>query len=92
VESHYDAATEDLVLTLRNTGTAMGEISIRPLAYSDAPARRYQIAPAGTIEDRWAIAASDHWYDVELRGGSAVWRLAGHAETGRISRSDPAMG
>jgi phospholipase C len=92
VESRYDDATEELVLTLRNTGTAAGEISIRPLAYSDAPARQYEIAPAATVEDRWAIAASDHWYDVELRNGAAVWRLAGHAETGRISRSDPAMG
>jgi phospholipase C len=92
VESHYDAATEELVLNLRNTGMATSEISIKPLAYSDTPARRHQIAPAGTIEDRWPIAAGDHWYDVELRSGSAVWRLAGHAETGNISRSDPAIG
>jgi phospholipase C len=92
VESRYDAATGDLVLALRNTSVTVAEISIRPLAYSNAPAHRHQIAPAGTVEDRWPIAASDHWYDVELRGGSAVWRLAGHAETGRTSRSDPAMG
>ena len=42
--------------------------------------------------------AFDHYFGT-LRGvsgfsdcGSAVWQLAGHIETGRISRSDPAMG
>src|SRR6185437_6918213 len=91
VESRYDDAAQDLVLAFRNTGAKARGISIKPLAYSNAPSRRHRIAPGQTVEDRWAIAASDHWYDVELRSGSAVWRLAGHAETGRISRSDPAM-
>jgi phospholipase C len=44
------------------------------------------------VESRWPIAASDHWYDIEVRNGSAVWQLAGHMETGRASRSDPALG
>ena len=44
------------------------------------------------LEDRWPVAASDHWYDIEARSGDAVWQLAGHMETGRTSRSDPAIG
>jgi phospholipase C len=92
VESRYDAASQELVLALRNTGAAAVEISARPLAYSGAPARSYHLAAAEMVEDRWPIAASDHWYDIELASGRAVWRLAGHVETGRTSRSDPALG
>ena len=92
IETRYDATTQELVLMLRNSAVAAREIVTRPLAYSGASARRYRLAPAEMLEDRWAIAASDHWYDIELRSGSAIWQLAGHIETGRISRSDPAIG
>ena len=92
VNSRYDAATQELVVSLRNFGATAREVSIRPLAYTQAPGRRHHLAPAQTIEDRWKIAGSDHWYNIEIRSGSAVWQLAGHIETGRVSRSDPAMG
>jgi phospholipase C len=92
VESLYDMTTQELVCSLRNRGPAAEEISARPLAYSQAPVRRYRLAPDETVEDRWPVVASDHWYDIELRSGSAVWQLAGHIETGRASRSDPALG
>ncbi|WP_139052514.1 phospholipase domain-containing protein, partial [Xanthomonas cannabis] len=41
-----------------------------------------------------ALAASDHWYDVVVEQPGAAFRrrLAGHLETGRPSRSDPALG
>ncbi len=92
IGSRYDDTTEELVLTLRNRSTAEAIIQTRPLAYSHVPARLCSLAPGERQEDRWAIAESDHWYHVELRSGSAVWQLAGHIETGRISRSDPAIG
>jgi phospholipase C len=92
VESRYDAATQELVLLLRNSSAETREITTRPLAYSKAPARTHRLSPAQSLEDRWAIAASDHWYDIELRSGSAVWHWAGHIETGRVSRSDPSLG
>ncbi|MES2295000.1 MAG: phospholipase C, phosphocholine-specific [Pseudomonadota bacterium] len=92
VQSRYDDLAQELVIQLHNPGPAATELIARPLAYIAAPSRRYQLAPGQTRESRWAIAASDHWYDIELRSGAAIWRLAGHMETGRPSRSDPAMG
>jgi phospholipase C len=92
IGSRYEDATEELVLTLRNRSPAEVVIQTRPLAYSHLPARLYILAPGEMREDRWAIAESDHWYDIELGGGSAIWQFAGHIETGRISRSDPAIG
>jgi phospholipase C len=92
VESRYDAAIQELVLILRNSGTMIRGILIRPLAYTNAPTRRRSLAPAEMMEDRWPIGTSNHWYDIELRSGFLVWRLAGHIETGRTSRSDPALG
>jgi phospholipase C len=92
VESHYNEAMQELVLAVNNPGATQSEISVGPRAYASMPIRRYQLAPAGSVESRWPIAASDHWYDIEVRNGSAVWQLAGHMETGRASRSDPALG
>jgi phospholipase C len=91
VESRYNEATQELVLAMNNPGGTQSEISVQALAYASMPVRRYQLAPAGSVESRWPIA-SDHWYDIEIRNGSAVWQLAGHVETGRASRSDPALG
>jgi phospholipase C len=92
MRSRYDAEKQDLVLTLHNSGEAAQDVTIRPIAYSQAPAREYKLTPGETREDRWAIASSDHWYDVAVRSGAATWQLAGHMETGQASRSDPAMG
>ena len=92
IEPRYDAATESLVLRLGNTGSTPVTISIRPRTYMEAPARKHRLAPGMTVEDPWPIAASDHWYDLEAHAGGAVWRFAGHRETGRASWSDPALG
>jgi len=43
------------------------------------------------IEDRWAIAAGGHWYDIGLQCGNHIRRWAGHIETGKTSSSDPAL-
>ena len=91
IQSRYDDVAQELVVQLHNRGSVATEIIARPLAYILAPPRRYQLPPGQTREGRWAIAASDHWYDIELRSSAAIWRLAGHMETGRPSRSDPAM-
>ncbi|MCJ2188465.1 phosphocholine-specific phospholipase C [Novosphingobium beihaiensis] len=39
------------------------------------------------------VAANDHWYDLHVaqEGAALRRRFAGHAETGRASRSDPAL-
>jgi len=41
---------------------------------------------------RVELERSHHWYDVTVSAGQHQWRFAGHAETGRESRSDPAVG
>ncbi|MDB5739172.1 MAG: putative phospholipase c precursor protein, partial [Alphaproteobacteria bacterium] len=92
IATRYEPASSSLVLRLENTGTAPREITIAPRDYSAEPARHYALAPGAVQEDRWAIAGSDHWYDLEARNGDGIWRFAGHCETGRASRSDPAIG
>jgi phospholipase C len=52
----------------------------------------HRLAPGDVLEDRWAIAASGHCYDIALRCASFGRRWAGHVETGKVSRSDPALG
>jgi phospholipase C len=91
-ESRYDQATGELVLVIRNTGNQARDIVTQALRYQAHTSRHHHLALDGVIEDRWAIAASGHWYDVELRCGGLVHRWAGHIETGSTSHSDPALG
>lgn len=92
IATRYDPASDSLVLHLENTGTAPRAITIAPRDYSAEPSCHYALAPGAVQEDRWAIAGSDHWYDLEARSDAAAWRFAGHCETSRASRSDPAIG
>ncbi|NQE60629.1 phosphocholine-specific phospholipase C [Caulobacter sp. RHG1] len=49
----------------------------------------------GVVRSTWDLRGSDHWYDLTLTladDPSFVQRLAGHLETGRISRTDPGIG
>jgi phospholipase C len=91
-ESRYDDATGELVLVIRNTGKDAQEIITQPARYLAEAPRRHMLAPGDMVEDRWAIAASGHWYDIELRCGGLTRRWAGHIETGNPSHSDPALG
>jgi len=92
IESDYDAADQSLVLRLHNSGEAACDITVAPRDYAREPQRNYRLAPGAVLEDRQPIAASDHWYDLEARSTDSTWRFAGHCETGRPSRSDPAIG
>jgi len=85
---------DQLMLQLSNPGTRAITVQVRALDYAD-PAPRASSLAAGEAEQlRFALEASDHWYDlqVELPGTTFRRRLAGHLETGRPSRSDPAIG
>jgi phospholipase C len=92
VESSYDAADQCIVLRLRHDDAKARTVAIRARDYGTAAPRLYQLRAGKVIEDRWPLAQSNHWYDLEVRSGDAAWRLAGHYETGRISSSDPAIG
>ncbi len=83
-----------LVLRLGNRGRAECRLRLRVLDYATAVPATIELAAGQTRELRIDLRASDHWYDlqVELADGAFRRRLAGHLETGRASRSDPAFG
>jgi phospholipase C len=83
VAAQYDAAAQDLVLTLPDGATVHD-------AYSGT---RFVYAKSAT--HRQKIALHDHWYDLTVTEAGKpgyVRRLAGHIETGQASKSDPAIG
>lgn len=85
---------DQLVLQLSNPGTQAITVQVRALDYADPAPRAVSLAAGQAEQLRFALEASDHWYDlqVELPGTTFRRRLAGHLETGRPSRSDPAIG
>jgi phospholipase C len=91
-EGRYDGANDELVLVVRNTSDRSRTIVTRPLRYLTNAPRHHHVAAGEVIEDRWPIAVSGHWYDIDLRCGALHCRWAGHIETGRISQSDPELG
>lgn len=60
--------------------------------YKTGLRRTHHVAPGQAVSDRWEIAVRDHWYDLAVAAGLQAWRFAGHVETGKVSRSDPALG
>ncbi|WDS35972.1 phospholipase C, phosphocholine-specific [Pseudoxanthomonas sp.] len=88
------ASGGQLLLVLDNPGTQARTLEVRALDYGDPTPRRVVLAAGQTERLGFDLAASDHWYDlqVELSGTPFRRRLAGHLETGRPSRSDPAIG
>jgi phospholipase C len=57
--------------------------------------RELTVPPGQAVDLRWDLSASDGWYDlaVTIPGQpSYLRRFAGHVETGRPSRTDPAIG
>ena len=83
-----------LILSLYNRGTTPCTLAIRPRAYRETPSQQISLAPGASRTLHYPVAASDHWYDgvVEEPGSGYARRFAGHVETGRPSRSDPAIG
>lgn len=85
---------DELLVKLANRGSAPRRVVLQALAYGSRPDRSVDLAPGASRTLRYPVAASDHWYDfaVALPGSSWRRRFAGHVETGRPSRSDPAFG
>ncbi|HEY2070350.1 MAG TPA: phospholipase C, phosphocholine-specific [Rhizomicrobium sp.] len=82
-----------LVLTLANRGDVAISVTTAANDYSEEAPRTLTVAPGATVEDRWDVASSAHWYDVSVTSGTTYSRrFAGHFETGRPSLSDPAFG
>ena len=93
VGQDYDAETDALILSLHNRGQAAVTVRVAD-AYAGGAPRRRTLAAGHTLVDLWSIAASGHWYDLTVTvedDPAFIRRLAGHIETGRPSRSDPAL-
>ncbi|WP_306414823.1 phospholipase domain-containing protein [Brevundimonas aurantiaca] len=65
-----------------------------PLSEGEAR-RRLTVRPGAASQSTWDLRGSDHWYDLTVsleNDPTFIQRLAGHVETGRPSRTDPAIG
>jgi phospholipase C len=93
VSHRYDAARQTFEIVLRNEGGR--PVVVRTAdAYAGEGARSLRLAPGAQLVDAWRIDASGHWYDVSITladDTQFLRRIAGHVETGRPSRSDPAL-
>jgi phospholipase C len=65
------------------------------LAAAEPRMRRLTAASGGAARGLWRLDASDGWYDIVVTAPATPGlrhRYAGHLETGRASRTDPAIG
>ncbi|GBQ19959.1 phospholipase C [Gluconacetobacter sacchari DSM 12717] len=84
---------DTVVLRLGHEGAAARAVAVAD-GYRDLR-REVLVPPGGAVEVAIEVAGSDHWYDltvVPAEGGGPLARFAGHRETGRPSRTDPAIG
>jgi phospholipase C len=96
----FDTAQGKLVLTLENHGSSpkVFEVALDdsyPLPPGEARRRIFNIAAGSNLADSWSVKPADHWYDISVtlkdRPGF-LRRFAGHIETGKPSKTDPAIG
>jgi phospholipase C len=82
----------DFAMELTNRGPQPLSLVLKDLAYGQKPLE-FTLLPGASYTARWNIEASHHWYDIGislLQDDAYERRYAGHVETGRASRSDPA--
>lgn len=83
---------DDIVVTMRNTSGPSLPLAITNYYSAEEQPQHMMLAGNQVKAMRLGIAADDHWYDLKLSCRGMSWRFAGHVETGRSSRSDPALG
>lgn len=83
---------DDIVLMLRNTRGPAQALAIGDSYSAEQLPQSLTLAGNETKSLRRNVAVNDHWYDVKVSCRGRTWRFAGHVETGRPSRSDPALG
>jgi phospholipase C len=82
-----------LQVVLRNHGAGPAKVRVAD-AYAAGKARTHVLGPGATLVDTRRIARASSWYDVSVTLPDEprfLRRMAGHMETGRPSRSDPAL-
>lgn len=90
VKAEVERDGQAVLLLVTNVGTA-DVVAVVEDRYTGQK-REHPIAAGQVLRDRWEIAAHDHWYDLGVSANSQSWRFSGHIETGKVSRSDPALG
>jgi phospholipase C len=95
----YNRDHGSIALMIENAGSITATVSIAqsdiyPVGSRQTRVRNYDLKPKTSIRDVWTLAASDGWYDlsVTLAAGTFLRRYAGHVETGKPSKTDPAIG
>jgi phospholipase C len=92
-------ARSRLVVRLAGAGGGSTKVTARmneayPLAEGEA-GQNLVLPSKGVVRSVWDLRGSDHWYDLTVTladDPSFSQRLAGHLETGRVSRTDPGIG
>jgi phospholipase C len=90
----HDKQGSALRVTLRNAGPTPCVFRLTPMAYGEAAASRFEVAPMAEQQVVLSVATSQGWYDFSatLEAQPAYSRrFAGRLETGAPSISDPEM-
>jgi phospholipase C len=93
VVASYDDRRRDIVLIIRNNGTARVRVAVQDSYTSDD--RELSVRPGSTETARWSLSRTRGWYDLTVTADgdpACRWQYAGHVENGEDSISDPAMG
>jgi phospholipase C len=93
VQVCYDVANGDLIVKLRNTGTADCNVNVVANAYITS-ARSETVKANAEVQMIWPLKDNGYWYDFTLTVPALkgfTRRFAGRLETGKHSISDPAM-
>jgi phospholipase C len=87
-----------VALVLTPGPTAVVEAAMDPiydLGAAETRVRRVTASADSAVRCFWNLAASDGWYDIVVTAPTTpgmTLRYAGHVESGRASRTDPAIG
>ena len=92
VTPSFDGAAQTLTLVLNNTGSRAAHCVITAAAHRADGPWPLLLAPGARGEQTFALADSQGWHDLVVRGdGGLLRRIAGHLENGMASVSDPEM-
>jgi phospholipase C len=89
---------DGVALVLKPGQAAVVDAAMDPiygLGAGEARVRRITASSGAPARGLWRLAASDGWYDIVVTSPATpglIQRYAGHLETGRASRTDPAIG
>ncbi|MCE2565142.1 phosphocholine-specific phospholipase C [Komagataeibacter sp. FNDCF1] len=95
VHEHYHPQSGCIALSFHNRSPTAMTVHVRMDSHDGVAACDIPVPSRSRARGEWNITVSDHWYDLHVTCNThprACWRLAGHMETGRPSRSDPSIG